>query len=365
MNFKIYLGDIDKNEDFFNNMSQNKFLNLNKEEIKNLKQDLDQDLNPHTKQQIFNSGDKQIGMNSQNYQARPKLSNINNALQSNNLTHILGSAENENAIIPPPQEIIEKIKFIFNSMSKNNLVDKSNELKNILSNENYVKWFSNFFIVNRVSVEHNNHIIYNELISLIDSKELNNLLIKDTIAFIKKLLNSESIAKETKEKNILKHLGSWLGIMTLAKNRPILAKDLDLKDLIFDAYENGKLGPIITFVCKILEHSVKTKVFHPKNPWIQALLSVLAELYFRPNLKTNLKFEIDNIFKKLELDLAAYPQTRVLDGIIVCKDSLDFMKVINNILIRHLIYFLFIKKFLKMIFVYFSHQVKVIPNLQR
>jgi len=307
-------------------MGQNKLINLNKEEIKNLKQDLDNELSQQSKQQIFNSGDKHLGINAQNYQSRPKLSNINN-IQTNNLTQILVSAENENAIIPPPQEIIEKIKFIFNSMSKNNLVEKSNELKNILLNENYVKWFSNFFIVHRVSVEHNNHIIYNELITQIDSKELNNLLIKDTIIFIKKLLNSENIAKETKEKNLLKHLGSWLGIMTLAKNRPILAKDLDLKELIFDAYENGKLASIITFVCKILEHSIKTKVFHPKNPWIQALLSVLTELYFKPNLKTNLKFEIDNIFKKLELDLAAYPQSRVLDGIIVSKESLDFLKV--------------------------------------
>jgi len=308
-------------------MSSNKFINLNKEEIKNLKQDLDQNLNPHLKQQLFSSGDKQKNMNQPNYQSRPKLSNLQ-SMHSNNLTNILNSTESQNTIIPPPQDIIEKIKFIFNSMSKNNLVDKSTELKNIiLSNDNYMKWFSNFFIVNRVSVEYNNHIIYNELISLIDSKELNNLLIKDTIIFIKKLLNSENIARESKEKNLLKHLGSWLGIMTLAKNRPILAKDLDLKELIFDAYENGKLGPIITFICKIIEHSVKTKVFHSKNPWIQAILSVFSELYCKPNLKTNLKFEIDNIFRRLELDLAAYPQTRVLDGINVCKDSLDFLKV--------------------------------------
>lgn len=302
---------------------------MNKEEIKNLKQDLDQDLNMsnNSKPQSFSSGgmDKVI-QNNQNYQQRPKLSNINNS-QSNNLTQILGNNEYENTFTNPPQEIVEKIKFIFNSMSKNNIAEKSNDLKIILSNDNYVKWFSNFFIVNRVSAENNNHIIYNDLIAFIDSKELNNLLIKDTIIFIKKLLNSENIAKETKEKNILKNLGNWLGILTLAKNRPILAKDLDLKELIFDAYENGRLGPIVTFVCKILEHSLKTKVFHPKNPWVQALLSVLAELYHRPNLKNTLKFEIDNIFKKIDLDLSNYPQTRILEGIIYIKDSPDFLRV--------------------------------------
>jgi CCR4-NOT transcription complex subunit 1 len=243
---------MDKEESYSN--FNNKYISMNKEELKNLKQDLDQDLNmsSSSKPQSFSSSgmDKNI-QNNQGYQARPKLSNINNT-QSSNLTHILGSVEYENTFTNPPQEVIEKIKFIFNSMSKNNIADKSSELKIILSNDSYVKWFSNFFIVNRVSVENNNHIIYNDLIVFIDSKELNNLLIRDTIIFIKKLLNSENIAKDTKEKNILKNLGNWLGILTLAKNRPILAKDLDLKELIFDAYENGRLGPIVTFVCKIL-----------------------------------------------------------------------------------------------------------------
>lgn len=254
--------------------------------------------------------------------------NVNNTFQSGNIVQILNSGEAEIAFVPPPQEVIEKIKFIFNSMSKNNISEKSNDLKMLLTNDNYMRWFSNFFIINRVSVENNNHAIYNDLITYIDSKELTNLLIKDTIIFIKKFLSSENLAKETKEKNILKHLGSWLGIMTLQKNRPILAKDLDLKELIFEAYENGKLGPIITFLCKILEQSIKTKVFHPKNPWINALLSLLAELYYKPNLKNNIKFEIDNIFKKLDADLQNFPQTRILDSLIVCKDSLDFLKVL-------------------------------------
>ena len=38
-------------------------------------------------------------------------------------------------------------------------------------------------------------------------------------------------------------------------------------------------------------------------------------------------FEIDNIFKKLELELNNYPQTRVLDNFVVCKDSADFLRV--------------------------------------
>ena len=112
-------------------------------------------------------------------------------------------------------------------MSKNNLADKSAELKGILNNENVIRWFSNFFIVNRVSAESNNHQIYHELITYIDSKDLNGLMIKDTISFIKRVLLSENIAKDPKEKKVLTNLGSWLGTLTIAKNKPILAKDLD------------------------------------------------------------------------------------------------------------------------------------------
>lgn len=241
-----------------------------------------------------------------------------------NLTQILG--EGETTILAPSQDIIDKINFIFNSMSKSNIVDKSNDLKLILTNDNVIKWFSNFFILNRISVEYNNHQIYYELITYIDSKELNQLLIKDSISFIKKLLLSETIAKDAKEKKVLINLGSWLGIMTIAKNKPILAKDLDLKEIIFDAYENGKLTAITPFICKILEHSAKTKVFHSKNPWIQAILAVLAELYYKQHLKQTLKFEIENIFKKLDIDLNSFQQSRLLDAIVIVSTSQDFTR---------------------------------------
>jgi hypothetical protein len=312
--------DIDKQEEVYR--FSNKPVN---EDYKILKQELEGGINlDYMKPQNFNSGDK-TGFP----QSKIKLPKPNSNMT--NLNQIFGN-ENESTVQAPPHDIIDKINFIFNSMSKNNINEKSNELKILLSNENIIKWFSNFFIVNRVSAENNNHQIYNELISMIDSKELNLLLYKDTVSFIKRLLVSENLAKDNKEKNVLKNLGSWLGIMTLAKNKPILAKDLDIKEIIFEAFENGKLMAIVTFVCRILDHSSKTKVFHPKNPWIQAILSVLAELYHKPYLKNSLKFEIEKIFKTLELDLTNFTQSRLLDNLIVCKDSPDFTKVFDIII---------------------------------
>jgi len=145
---------------------------------------------------------------------------------------------------------------------------------------------------------------------------------------IKKLIISEKLLKDNTEKNILKHLGSWLGIMTLARNKPILSKDLELKELIYDAYQNGKLTAIIPFICRILEHSFKTKVFHPKNPWIQAIMAILIELFHKNQLKINIRFEIENIFKKLEIDMNQVNQTRILENYVVNQNSPDFTKVL-------------------------------------
>ena len=240
----------------------------------------------------------------------------------NNLGEVLG-LDNER-MTPPNPDLLDTMKFMFNSMSKSNVADKANELKLLLRDDTTTKWFSSFFIVNRVGLENNNHLLYNELITMIDHKELMNYLIKDTIHFIHKLLKSDTVDKDMKEKAFLKNLGSWLGLMTVNKNKPILAKDLDLKEVIFEAYTDGKLTAIVCFVSKILEHSVKTKVFHAKNPWLQAILSLLSELRSKPNLKQNLVFEIESLFNKLGIDRDSYPKSKLLDRLKPPENSPDF-----------------------------------------
>ena len=280
--------------------------------------------NPNTANLLNTSGNLNnmsgLSGNSPKRAAKTKLSRPTN--NSSNIGDILGL--DSERITPPNQDIIDSMKFIFNSMGKNNVQEKANELKALLTNETIIRWFSSFFIVNRVIAENNNHNIYNDLITFIDHKDLNAYLIKDTIHYINKLLASDSIEKDLKEKTALKNLGSWLGLMTLAKNKPILAKDLDLKEIIFNAYENGKLSYIVTFISKILEHSAKTKVFHAKNPWMQAILTLFTELLFMPNLKPNLTFEIENLFKRIEIDIKSYPKSKLLEKLSLPANSPDF-----------------------------------------
>lgn len=69
------------------------------------------------------------------------------------------------------------------------------------------------------------------------------------------MLAADRIKTVTGERTLLKNLGSWLGRLTLGKNRPILFKELDLKGCVYLAFEQGKMIAVIPFVHKASRRS--------------------------------------------------------------------------------------------------------------
>lgn len=59
---------------------------------------------------------------------------------------------------------------------------------------------------------------------------------------------------------MIKQLGTWLGLLTFARNKPVLARDMDLKGLIADAYTRGRMIAVLPFVEKVLSGCKDTKV---------------------------------------------------------------------------------------------------------
>lgn len=53
------------------------------------------------------------------------------------------------------------------------------------------------------------------------------------------LLRADKSEANFSDKSLLKNLGHWLGMLTLAKNRPILHSDIDVKSLLIEAYKKG------------------------------------------------------------------------------------------------------------------------------
>ncbi|KAJ7929302.1 Not1-domain-containing protein [Mycena leptocephala] len=217
----------------------------------------------------------------------------------------------EGQIEPPPEELSDRILFIINNLAPNNFDAKLNEMKEQF-NDDYARWFANYLVDQRISTEPNNHGLYLRFLDALDRKTLSKLVLQETFVKSATMLNSERSMQSGSDRSTLKNVGAFLGTITLARDRPIRFKNLSFKDLLLEGYDNQRLVVAIPFVCKTLEPCAKSKVFRAPNPWLMAVISLLAELYHFAELKLNLKFEIEVLCKGLDINLDTVEATTVL-----------------------------------------------------
>ncbi|QRV90034.1 CCR4-Not complex component, Not1 [Ceratobasidium sp. AG-Ba] len=228
--------------------------------------------------------------------------------------------ESEQTITEPAEEVSDKILFIVNNLAPSNFDAKLEEMKTRFRAE-YAHWFARYLVVERVSLEANNQGLYMRLLDGLDADDkeqdkektqLGKYILHETYIHAAQLLNAEKTMASSSERRVLKNLASWLGQLTLARNRPILHRNLSFKDLLLEGFDTDRLIVAIPFVCAILEQCARSRVFVPPNPWLMAVIGLLAEFYHFAELKLNLKFEIEVLCKALEVDLDKVEATSLL-----------------------------------------------------
>ncbi|KPL94018.1 CCR4-NOT transcription complex subunit 1-like protein 1, partial [Sarcoptes scabiei] len=237
---------------------------------------------------------------------------------SNNLNNSSGSSDNRftgqnqqtQAEITPPSNFQDKVAFIINNLSQLNLAKKAEEFRELFIKEKdlYYVWFSQYFVSKRVSLEANFHELYCTFIFKLSINDLSSKILWETYRNIKILLRTNKETDNFNDRTLLKNLGNWLGMITLAQNKPILSDNLDLRNLLIEAYHKGlqQLQYVIPFVTRVLLGCGKSKVFRPPCPWTVKLLKILGELHAEPDLKLNLKFEVEVLCKNIDIDLHQY-----------------------------------------------------------
>lgn len=241
---------------------------------------------------------------------------------------LVNATEKEGSQIKqPPESTIEKVAFLFNNLSQSNLPKKTEEMKQMMSElgEDFVRWLAQYMVMKRVSIEQNFQPLYNNFLISIGDKQLELFVKQETFRNIKILLRSDKrqAASNFGDRQLLKNLGLWLGAITIARDRPIVSADLDMKSLLMEAYYKGQqeLLFVVPFIAKIIVSCSKSAIFGPSCAWIKAILQILAELHNEPDLKLNLKFEIEVLCKDLNVNL----QTLNLKGIL--KDTERLLRV--------------------------------------
>lgn len=202
----------------------------------------------------------------------------------------------------PDEDTQEKVVFFFNNVSEQNLKSKLAQLQEAL-HDVHPQWFASFLVDGRAKVEPNYQPLYLDVLNLLGNKTLWNEVLRETYVSVRTLLNAESTMQSASERKNLKNLSTWLGSLTIARDKPIKHKNISFLDLLIEGYETQRLNLVIPFTCHVLVQGTKSVVFKPPNPWVTEIIAALLELYLHFEIKLNHKFEIEVLFHEFGLPL--------------------------------------------------------------
>nr|CCC93372.1 putative regulator of transcription factor TFIID [Trypanosoma congolense IL3000] len=221
--------------------------------------------------------------------------------------HDIGTLLSKKNITAPPRVIQEQINFLIGNTDMHNIANNARELAKQLRPE-YYEYFAEYLVVKRAALEPNYHAIYLDLVDNLQSKQLEKAIRSATVSSIKLLLKSDKIRGDPGERSLLKNLGCWLGLLTLAKSIPITAQELCFKDLIIFGLRDGKLMAVVSCVARVLHHCMSSRFFCPPNPWTMRQLCLLWEMYNLKNLRVTLRFEVEVLCKHMNVKLEEIEQ---------------------------------------------------------
>lgn len=211
-----------------------------------------------------------------------------------------------------PDELSQdKILFVINNLSMENMNSKLGDLRKVLKPE-HAHWFAAYLVEQRVKTELNNQELYKNCLIELSDEILSAEVLRQTYGAIIKVISAKSTMESAVERGHLKNLAGWLGLLTLAQDKPIKHRNIYFVDLLQEGFETQRLLVVIPFTCKVLVQGKDSLVFKPPNPWLMEILGVLIELYHFAELKLTLRFEIEVLFTELSLDYKKFEPSTLI-----------------------------------------------------
>lgn len=181
------------------------------------------------------------------------------------------------------------LEFLVNNLTQKTLASRADEIAAEVNNLGGLRFA--LVLVNRAVMEPNFHSLYSSLLDVLPA-ELGLICTDVCLATASQFLSSQDLM-QPEVRMQLRNVGQFLGMITLAKNRPILFHQICFRLLLAEGANYEKLPAVLPFVTKILSQANASSVFTPQNPWMSEILAVLSEFYTFGNLKLTLRFDIE------------------------------------------------------------------------
>ena len=218
----------------------------------------------------------------------------------------------------PDEETQDRVIFAVNNLSDRNLDEKFQDIKQVITDEHH-QWFALHLVEDRAKTQPNYHEVFLKLLRMFNNSWLWKEVYRETIVTCVRMLNADATQNNTTDRNHLKNLGIWLGLLTLARDRPIMHRNISFVDLLVEAHKSKRLVMVIPFVVRVLKAVKHSKTFAVPNPWTEEILKILVEVYHHVEVKIQLKFEVEVLCKDIGVD-----HTKVEPSVIIRESDFSF-----------------------------------------
>uniref|UniRef100_A0A1I8ASM6 HDOD domain-containing protein n=1 Tax=Steinernema glaseri TaxID=37863 RepID=A0A1I8ASM6_9BILA len=219
---------------------------------------------------------------------------------------LITHTRNANLLAPEPaSNIMQEVKTTLKELSSQQMVEC---VKIVMKTEQARRtyWVAQHIVIHHVvEMAAFHHVLQSTLslakIDILDSKIEQEIILE---------LDEEDVG--CNEHAILAHLGHFLGLITIARNRPIFARDLDLEMLLEKAMQRSfYFDSIVPFIQQILKSCKTSSVFSISSAWIRNLLFKLADAHGSSLAGKYIKRDIESLFTILGVSLPAVQSERL------------------------------------------------------
>ena len=172
------------------------------------------------------------------------------------------------------------VKRLLNRMGGNNVDTVSEKLFSLFT-PTQIPSFVQFFVQDYVCFQSIHMETYLNLVLMRNDESFVSLVLDASILSALRLLKDDSEST----RNSLRAVGSFIGSITLARNRVLPLRKLNLSALVEKSREEGAVHNTIVLVTSILLQADNSIVFRSvRQPWLRSVLRVLCVLHEDPNI---------------------------------------------------------------------------------
>ncbi|KAI6230943.1 hypothetical protein M3Y95_00329400 [Aphelenchoides besseyi] len=157
------------------------------------------------------------------------------------------------------------------------------------------------FCRTRALCEGNNLELYAEMIRIVQDEKLCDQIIVESVKVVNEILDAEVVNAKVKEK--LRNIGSFIGLLTLARDIPIQADIADLKRMLIDAMATKnpqRICLMVVLITHVLKYCERSTIFKKDCTWVSRIITLLKAIHKAEGTDVFVCLEIERYLENLD-----------------------------------------------------------------